>query len=604
MLQLGLRGKQIAVLTLVAGVVALATSIMNVAAVTQVQVRHTLEQATLFAQGLYHQARSVLAVSATDELSAALSRDEGVVAYAEAAIGYSPVTMYLAIVDDNEVALFHTEPSRVGAAAGPTESLAEFSERNIAAQIWALATDHRSLVVDLPFTIDGSQPFGSVRVAVSTLLLRSELRRVLARNATSSGLIILLAFVASFLLANVVLAPFERLRERLREVPSGSDSPLDLRTEADIDRLAEFFDSLGNRLRTGKITDARDDWLPTMFEGIKDAVVAVDPDRCVLAANAPAVRLLGDEGVQPQGRTIESLIGTDHPLTAVVEEVLADQHNISGRSVMLADREGSQCEYLISAHALGGCSRPAGVIVIARDVQTLSRLASQLSYSQKLTALGRLTAGVAHEIRNPLNTLRLQVALLEDASPLDDAKAAPRLEALNSEIDRLGRVVEAFAEFTRPDEVRVQTLDVGPAIRRTVERIRPQADASQVEIEVDVRQPLPELLADRELLEQAFFNLAKNACEAMADGGRLTIGAHAAPETNEVVVELEDTGHGIPEDQLPRIFDLHYTTKQAGSGVGLSLVFRIVQLHGGDISVQSTPGRGTRFELRFPESSL
>jgi len=163
-------------------------------------------------------------------------------------------------------------------------------------------------------------------------------------------------------------------------------------------------------------------------------------------------------------------------------------------------------------------------------------------------------------------------------------------------VRRLDDVVQGFMKFTRPDDLQVQPV----AMAGVIERLRPVLDAEaarhNVELRIDMPADLPPVSGDANLLDQAFLNLALNAFQAMPDGGQLRIGASVAPG-RLVAVDVQDTGVGIPPEHLSRIFDLYFTTKPEGSGIGLSLVFRTVQLHDGDIEVQSTPGRGTTFRI-------
>ena len=235
-------------------------------------------------------------------------------------------------------------------------------------------------------------------------------------------------------------------------------------------------------------------------------------------------------------------------------------------------------------------------MLVARNLAYLSQVESTLSYSRKLAALGRLSAGIAHEVKNPLNATMIHLELLKmqlaesarrDGTPdghRGAGAAARRSRAGLPEIHAArGPEAAAGARWRRSS-----TTDAGDSRR---------GGASHgVDVRVECPPDLPPVSADPGLLEQAFLNLALNACQAMPHGGRLRIAAtRAAGPPVEVV--FEDTGVGIAPEQLARIFDLYFTTKEHGSGIGLSLVYRTVQLHDGEIEVQSVPGRGTTFRL-------
>ncbi len=244
--------------------------------------------------------------------------------------------------------------------------------------------------------------------------------------------------------------------------------------------------------------------------------------------------------------------------------------------------------------------------------------------SEKLAArsLGRLMAGVTHEVRNPLNAMTIHLELVrehllrlqhssrapvatvlgleatDDAAP-DMAGAREHLDVIGSEIRRLDEVITGFVRFVRPEELQLDPVNVQAIVAEVIALVEPDARRNGITCRSDTPAGLPELRADPALLRQALLNLALNGCQSMPEGGRLTMGARVEKD-RRLALMVEDTGAGISADKLDRIFDLYYTTKPQGSGIGLSIVYRIVQLHGGEIEVQSTEGRGTTFRLLLP----
>jgi signal transduction histidine kinase len=244
--------------------------------------------------------------------------------------------------------------------------------------------------------------------------------------------------------------------------------------------------------------------------------------------------------------------------------------------------------------------------------------------SEKLAArsLGRLMAGVTHEVRNPLNAMTIHLELVrehllklqhssrapvgtvlgletsDDTAPEVDG-AREHLDVIGSEIRRLDEVITGFVRFIRPEELQPNPVNVQSLIAEVIALVEPDARRNRITCRADAPEDLPEFRADPALLRQALLNLALNGCQAMPDGGRLTMGARVAKD-RRLALTVEDTGQGISADKLDRIFDLYYTTKPEGSGIGLSIVYRIVQLHGGEIEVQSTEERGTTFRLLMP----
>jgi signal transduction histidine kinase len=178
----------------------------------------------------------------------------------------------------------------------------------------------------------------------------------------------------------------------------------------------------------------------------------------------------------------------------------------------------------------------------------------------------------------------------------DRPAASEHLAIIAAQMRRLDEVVQGFLRFTRPEDLKLQNVRIGTLIDEVLPVIRAEAGNHGVEVRVECSPDLPPITADPGLLEQAFLNLGINACQAMPQGGRLRIAATARPG-RRLEVMFEDTGVGISPEHLARIFDLYFTTKEHGSGIGLSLVYRTIQLHDGEIEVQSVPGRGTTFRL-------
>jgi PAS domain S-box-containing protein len=596
----GFRGKQIATLTLVAATVALATSLANLAALARLTVDESRSRAELLAETLYHQASRVIRQHGRDGIEEALSSDASLASYAEGVVGYSPTIMYVAITDRKDTALVHSNPVAIGDPVSRAPSLTEFAEENPLSQLWALARGHQVLEVSVPFEVDGS-PFGSVRVAISTLLLREEIAGAITRNVLLATGAVLLAFIASFYLANRLLAPIEMLRRELVRIdPGEGEPPLDLQSEADVSRVAEFFASMSRRLadeRSGR--EGESGWLSTMLGGLSDAVLVVNGQGNVLSLNRPAEKLLGRRREELEGGTLSELLPRDHPVARIVQRALSNGESVGPTNVPIDD-SGRRTVYALSAQVLRDASGVSGVMVSARDLDKLSRLGSHLSYSQKLAALGKLTSGVAHEIKNPLNAMVIHVALLREkiarAGPPD---AQSSLDTLEREIRRLDRVIQGFLKFTRPEDLQLTSVTLPGLLEEVVRLVSAEAEASGIAIVTSVSNGLPPVYGDRELLQQVFVNLMRNALEAMPGGGRVELSARQAEEGIEIA--FADTGVGIDPDLIDKIFDLYVTTKSKGSGIGLSVVYRIVQLHGGEITVESRKGEGARFVVRLPQ---
>jgi len=184
--------------------------------------------------------------------------------------------------------------------------------------------------------------------------------------------------------------------------------------------------------------------------------------------------------------------------------------------------------------------------------------------------------------------------------PVDRGAALQHVDVIANEIRRLDEVVQGFLKFTRPEDLKLQPVSLASLFDEMVPIVRPEAERSGVALAVDCG-GAPDVNADPAMLRQAFLNLALNACQAMPNGGTLQIHCESA-RGRRVSISFTDTGVGIEPKHLPSIFDLYYTTKEKGSGIGLSMVYRTVQMHDGEIEVQSTPGAGTSFRVLLPQA--
>lgn len=222
--------------------------------------------------------------------------------------------------------------------------------------------------------------------------------------------------------------------------------------------------------------------------------------------------------------------------------------------------------------------------------------------TRRVASLGRLTAGVAHEVKNPLNAMTIHLELLKQklASP-DPASASRHVEVIGNEIRRLDEVVQGFLKFVRPEDVTLAPVKTMPLVASVLDAVRVEAEKAGISCENACQDPDLAVEGDEPLLRQALLNLAQNAVQAMPRGGKLRI-ACAGGRDGRVELRVQDTGEGIAPEHLARIFDLYFTTKKRGSGIGLSLVFRTIQLHNGDIDVESTVGTGTTFVIKLPRA--
>jgi signal transduction histidine kinase len=232
----------------------------------------------------------------------------------------------------------------------------------------------------------------------------------------------------------------------------------------------------------------------------------------------------------------------------------------------------------------------------------IASMASQFDVATRLAAISRISGGVAHEIKNPLNAISLRLDLLRAHAEAQQDGLIPEIDILSKEVRRLDRVVKTFLDFSRPLEVRFADVDLGSLAGEVANLMTPQARASGVEMHFEAPAEPAIMRGDADLLKQAILNLVTNALEAMKNDGKSdgVLSLKVERTSESVAVEIADNGPGIPPEVRDKVFQLYFTTKERGSGIGLAMTYRAVQLHNGTVDFTSELGRGTCFRLQFP----
>jgi PAS domain S-box-containing protein len=313
---------------------------------------------------------------------------------------------------------------------------------------------------------------------------------------------------------------------------------------------------------------------------------------------SPAVEeFLGASPAELQGRRAGEIFPPGHPIhEALRMDGTGEIEPVEAKEVLLPNASGPR-RASVSALIIREQGRRMGTLVTLQDVESIERIGNQLQVSERLAALGRVTAGVAHEVKNPLNSMRLWLEVLKANMPVSP-EPQQAVKMLDNEIDRLDRAVKTFLNFTRPVELQFEETDLRVLLEEIAEAARPSISKAGVALLLDLPDDVPGLLLDRQLIHQAVLNLLVNASEFTSRGGSITLGLRRAADC--AVISVADSGKGIPLDEQKKIFQLFHTTRPGGTGIGLANAFRFVQLHNGQIEFESEPGRGTIFRIELP----
>ncbi len=447
---------------------------------------------------------------------------------------------------------------------------------------------------------------GRLRLEINTSAVREEVVRSLIINLLIALAAIAAATFIAISSARLVTAPLRAITstiERIEKSDAGGalDStevaqakPQKTNIEAVADRIEQLSRQIAGDRTQLKETRGR---LQQILSNLQERLLLVSTDERVMLASPGVEEILGVEAIN-EGRRLKEILGDTHALTLLTRKAL----NAGGQSTTTTQMAAGGADYTFSVQPILDRGETVGALISLRDRDTVAKLESQLSYSERLADFARITSGIAHEVKNPLNAMVIHLELLrsklERVSPLAD-EARPQLDILTSEIQRLDRVVQTFLHFTRPPRVAFRPLDVNRLLEDTLSLAAPEAETHGAEIARDFAPELPQIAGDGDLLKQAFLNIIINGIQAMEHGGRLEV-ATRLEDDRTVLVSIKDHGAGIPVEARERIFHLYFTTKREGHGIGLAQAFRAVQLHNGQITFDSSPGTGTTFYLRFP----
>ena len=526
-------------------------------------------------------------------------------------VRYSPLVQDVSVSDVRGRTLVSTDPLEVGQ---PSPARMEF-ERVRDAGVWFqwMQVLGRPQVMDATLPLERNKmPFLVVHIGVRSTFLKNNYLPRLKYGLWLALICAVLSTIAAGVLAALALRPISEISrklERLTGVVAAEQAARVRRDDSDaMIRVSNSIDRLDHRIRTNEaeFIDLQTN-LNQMLDTLRDGVVMFTAERVAVMVSDAVAKFVNLPTEPIVGRTAAEIFGVGTALGSAVMMALDSGEPVTAARVRTED--GREVEFsldwLDEAQA-GGKQRSKGrmaTLLTLRDRGSALKLEQELEVSRRLAAVGRLTAGVGHEVKNPINAMVVHLELLR--SKLETAGrgrsflagAQRHVEILAGEMERLDRVVQTLADFTRPMELRIEELDLRRVVDSVVELTAVEMREHGVEFSCRLEEDVM-VRADGELLRQALLNLILNGSQAMPHGGTLRIGLRR--DEDVAVVEVADEGEGIAPELMPRIFDLYFTTKPAGSGIGLAMTYRIVQMHGGSMEAESQQGAGAVFTMRLP----
>jgi signal transduction histidine kinase len=520
----------------------------------------------------------------------------------DSSVGNVPIVYDAAIMDLDGRALLHSNPDLDGKILTPRPDFERLRTARFIDQLRMIYRPSSVYDVRQSLKLNGA-PFGTVRVGISTVLLKSELTPRLQHAIVFSVGAIFLSLLISGSISRLALGPLEEINRNLDDA-SGGGTDYAASNDGNHDEYGLVtlkIANLGRQMRDAKeIFSALKDNVDQLMANLQDGLMLFTRDSRVVLVSASVERFLGRPRGEMLGRTAQEVFSNRSPLGALLLEAFERRRPLGQREIESPSGRRVQ----LSLDFIQEKTTQIGALLIMRDTESVRRLEDEIEMSRRLSASGRLTRGVAHEVKNPINAIVLHLHLLQNKLQQMDPGTRRHVDIIGNEIHRLDRVVQILVDFTRPRDLKLEEVDLRRLLEDVAALAAPDAAQHGVAIVRDLpKQPLL-IKADLDFMKQAILNVVINGIQAMNEGGQLTITARR--DDMMVVTEIRDTGPGIPKDVQEKIFELYFTTKPEGSGIGLAQTYQVMQWHYGTVDFETREGEGTTFRLRMPlaESGL
>ena len=336
-----------------------------------------------------------------------------------------------------------------------------------------------------------------------------------------------------------------------------------------------------------------------VVESMANGLISLDSVGAVTTINQAAQELIGISEAEAKSLEIDGLL-PEHAVE--IRDVLENNHTILNKEIVYQHSNGSAIPVNLSATQVKDeRGVKLGVVILLHDMREMVELQERAKRAEHLASIGRMAATVAHEIRNPLSSVRGFAQFFANRF-VEKTEERTYALAMMEESNRLNRVVSELLDYARPLELKIEPTSIETLFLDIVRRLELEQTASDIEIIQEVQPDMPTVQLDHDRILQVLLNLTQNSIDAMPNGGKLILSAVWLAERNSVQIGVRDTGKGIPKSDLPRLFEPFFTTKTRGAGLGLAVVRKIVDAHNGEVEVKSEEGVGTQVILTTPQS--
>ncbi len=511
-----------------------------------------------------------------------------------------PMIYDAAIVDNDGKAILHTNADLVGKTVSARPDFQIVQDAKFRRQLRLVYNEPTLYEVRVPLRLNG-ELFGSIRLGISTVFLRSEITPRLKHAVIFSSMSILLALVLAAALSHIALGPLERISRSLDNVTAGETETL---TEEEAGRdeyglVTLKIAHLGRQMRDAReIFSALKDNVDQIMGNLQDGLMLFTSDSRVVLVSASVERFLGRPRRELLGRTVKEIFTRDSALGALVLDGFQLRNPIAQSEVESSNTKRVQ----VSLDFIQEKGSPIGALLTLRDKESVRRIKDEFEISRQMSLSGRTTRGVAHEVKNPINAIVLHLQLLQSKLRQIDPDTRRHIDIIGNEIHRLDRVVQILVDFTRPRDLHLEELDLRRLLEDVIMLATPDTEQHGVTVNRSLGTEPLGVRVDPDRMKEAFLNVIINGMQAMPNGGTLSISARR--DEDSVVTEIRDQGIGIPHDLQEKIFELYFTTRKGGSGIGLAQTYQALQWHYGSIDFETVEGQGTTFRLRLPIAEI
>ncbi len=506
----------------------------------------------------------------------------------------------VAIIDTNGKALLHTNASLVGKIIPPRPDFQKVVGARFRQQIRLVFSPAAVYDVSYPLELNGA-PFGTIRIGVQTVFLKSEVAARLMKALYISIAVVFISLLLAAGISNLALGPLKEINRNLDSVAAGDSASLygDESNHDEYGLVTLKIANLGRQIRDSKeIFSALKDNVDQLMSKLQDGLMLFARDSRVVLVSAPVEAFLGRQRGELLGRTVQEVFARDTLLGTALLDAFERRRPILQREFEAAGGKHVQ----VSLDFVQEKNSQIGALLIMRDSESVRRIGDEIEMSRRLSASGRVTRGVAHEVKNPINAIVLHLQLLQNKLAQQEPDTRRHMDIIDSEIRRLDRVVQTLVDFTRPRDLHIEDVDLRRLLDDVALLAGPEAEQHGVTIERHMPEQRLLMKVDVDLMKQAFLNVVINGIQAMPQGGVLTMSARE--ENNLAIAEIQDQGPGIPKELHDKVFELYFTTKKEGSGIGLAQTYQILQWHYGSVDFQSAETTGTIFRFQIPLAGM